>query len=221
MSRRLTFVAAATLGVALALAGCSSSDNANPQNTNQTGASNGSNPSGQVPNQPSGGGSGSAGSGSATPPPPPPEPSNGDPVKWADNFCAPISDYTKFIATKMTVFGESTDQAQMQVKLSQFLDDLANGAGSAVARLKQVEPAPIKDADTVKNQIVDAYTKSEQVLKEASGKMHAGDQDAANQAMASLGEETTKLVDPFKDLANAPLRDAIGKANRCKEIVGG
>jgi hypothetical protein len=213
MSRRLTFVVAAALGAALTLAGCSSGSGS-PQNTSQ-GTPNGSGPSSQAPNQPSGGSSGS------TAPPPPPEPSGGDPIKWTDNLCGPISDYTKLIATKMTDLGNNTDQAQMQAKLGQFLDDLANGLGSTVDRLKQVEPSPIKGVDAVKGMIIDNYVKSQQVLTEASAKMRAGDQDAAGQIMQSLGEETSKMVDPFKDNDNAELRDAMAKAPRCKDIVGG
>jgi hypothetical protein len=218
MSRRLTFVTAAALGVTLTLTGCSSDDNATPQNANQS-ASSAPGSGSSAPGQPSG--SASAGAGAGTSPVAPPAPSGGDPVKWVDNLCAPIGDFTKSIATKMTDFGNVTDQSQIQAKLGQFLDEMASGLGSTVDRLKQLEPSPVKGGDDVKNKIVESYQKSQAVLKDASTKMKAGDQDAAGQVMQSLGDETSKMVDPFKDNDNAELRDAMSKAPKCKDIPGG
>jgi hypothetical protein len=217
MSRRLTYVAAATLGITLTLAGCSSDDSANPQNTDQN-ASNAPASGSPAPSQPSGS---TGASGAPNAPVPPPAPSGGDPVKWVDNLCAPIGDFTKSISTKMTDFGNVTDQAQIQAKLGQFLDDMANGLGGTVDRLKQLEPSPVKGGDDVKNRIVESYLKSQQVLKDAGAKMKAGDQDAAGQVMQSLGDETSKMVDPFKDNDNPELRDAMSKAPKCKDIPSG
>jgi hypothetical protein len=211
MSRRLKFFAAAALGATLTLAGCSGSDNgAQPQNANQGTPSGSSSPGSQ--------GSAPGGSGGTTPPPPPPAPSGGDPVKWVDNLCAPISDFTKSLAGRMGDLATATDQAQMQAKLGQFLDDLAGGLGGTVDRLKQLEPSPVKGGDEVKGKIVEAYAKSQQALRDAGAKMKAGDQDAAGQVMQSLGDETAKMVDPFKDNDTAELRDAMTKAPRCKDI---
>jgi hypothetical protein len=219
MSRRLKFIAAAALGAALTLAGCSSGDDG-AQNAGQgTNAGDaGQAPSGQAP---AGGNGSGATSGANTPPPPPPQPSNGDPVKWVDNLCAPISDFTKSLAGRMGDLASATDQAQMQAKLGKFLDDLAGGLGGTVDRLKQLEPSPVKGGDDVKNRIVEAYGKSQAALREAGAKMKAGDQDAAGQVMQSLGDETAKMVDPFKDNDTAELRDAMTKAPRCKDIPSG
>ena len=211
MSRRLTFIAAAALGVTLTLAGCSSGGG-EPQNnaTQSTPASGGSGPGspGQAPSSDD----------RPTPPAPPPAPSNGDPVKWVDNLCAPISDFTKSLAGRMGGLATASDQAQMQAKLGQFLDDLAGGLGGTVDRLRQLEPSPVKGGDEVKGKIVEAYGKSQQALRDAGAKMKAGDQDAAGQVMQSLGDETAKMVDPFKDNDTAELRDAMTKAPRCKDI---
>jgi hypothetical protein len=212
MSRRLTFIAAAALGATLTLAGCSSSDDGGqPQNANQGAPSGGSSSGSQAPGP-------GGGSGGTTPPPPPPAPSGGDPVKWVDNLCAPISDFTKSLAGRMGDLGSATDQTQMQAKLGQFLDDLAGGLGGAVDRLKQLEPSPVKGGDDVKGKIIEAYGKSQLALRDAGAKMKAGDQDAAGQVMQSLGDETAKMVDPFKDNDTAELRDAMTKAPRCKDI---
>lgn len=206
--RRLTYVAAAAIGVTLTLAGCSSSDSGNPQNT--SGSSNSA-----APTQ----GSGSTGGGA--PQPPPPAPSGGDPVKWADNLCAPIGDFTKSLSTKMGELGQVSDQAQMQQKFGQLIDDMAGGLGGAVDRLKQLEPSPIPDGDKIKNTIIDSYAKSQTALKQAGAKMKSGDQDAAAQVMQSLGEEASKMVDPFNGNDTPQLREAMGKAQRCKDIAGG
>jgi hypothetical protein len=214
MSRRLTFVAAATLGITLTLTSCSSNSGNSGQNASQ-GTSTGSSPSGQAPSQPSG----SAGSPAASAPPP--QPSNGDPVKWVDNLCAPIGDFTKSITEKASDFGTATDQNQVQAKLGQLVDYMANGIGGLIDRFKQLEPSPIKGADDAKAKMIDSYTKSQQVLKDAAVKMKAGDQEAAAQVMQSLGDETSKIADPFKDTENAALRDAMSKAPRCKDIAGG
>jgi hypothetical protein len=212
MSRRLTFIAAAALGATLTLAGCSSGDSGGqPQNANQ-GTPSGGSSTGSPGSAPAGG------SGGNTPPPPPPAPSNGDPVKWVDNLCAPISDFTKSLAGRMGDLATATDQTQMQAKLGQFLDDLAGGLGGTVDRLKQLEPSPVKGGDEVKGKIIEAYGKSQQALRDAGAKMKAGDQDAAGQVMQSLGDETSKMVDPFKDNDTAELRDAMTKAPRCKDI---
>lgn len=210
MSRRLTFIAAAALGATLTLTGCSSSSDSagQPQNANQ-----GTPPGGSSPGSP-----GADPSGGNTPPPPPPAPSNGDPVKWVDNLCAPISDFTKSLGGRLGDLATATDQAQMQAKLGAFLDDLAGGLGGTVDRLKQLEPSPVKGGDEVKGKIIEAYGKSQQALRDAGAKMKAGDQDAAGQVMQSLGDETSKMVDPFKDNDTAELRDAMTKAPRCKDI---
>ena len=113
------------------------------------------------------------------------------------------------------------DQAQMQAKLGKFLDDLAGGLGGAVDRLKQLEPSPVQGGDAVKNKIIEAYGTSQVALRDAGAKMKAGDQDAAGQVMQSLGDETAKMVDPFKDNDTAELRDAMSKAPRCKDIPSG
>jgi hypothetical protein len=218
MSRRLTFVTAAALGITLTLTGCSSDDNATPQNANQS-ASSAPGSGSSAPGQPSG--SASAGAGAGTSPVAPPAPSGGDPVKWVDNLCAPIGDFTKSIATKMTDFGNVTDQSQIQAKLGQFLDEMASGLGSTVDRLKQLEPSPVKGGDDVKNKIVESYQKSQGVFRDAAAKMRAGDQDAASQVMQSLGDETGRITDPFKDNNTDALRDAMGKAATCKDITGG
>jgi hypothetical protein len=217
MSRRLSYFAAATLGIALTLTGCSSSNSGSPQNTSQGASStastqaSGSGAAGQPP-----------GSGAVAPEPsaPPPQPSNGDPVKWVDNLCAPIGDFTKSVAQKATELGSAADQAQIQAKLGQLVDDMANGIGGLINRLRQLEPSPIKGADDAKAKMIDAYGKSQQVFKEAAAKMKAGDQDAAAQVMQSLGDETSKIADPFKDNSTAELRDAMSKAPRCKDIAG-
>jgi hypothetical protein len=216
MSRRLSYFAAATLGIALTLTGCSSSNSGSPQNTSQGASSTGSSPSGSTAaGQPSG-------SSTAAPEPSalPAQPSNGDPVKWVDNLCAPIGDFTKSVAQKATELGSAADQAQIQAKLGQLVDDMANGIGGLINRLKQLEPSPIKGADDAKAKMIDAYGKSQQVFKEAAAKMKAGDQDAAAQVMQSLGDETSKIADPFKDNSTAELRDAMSKAPRCKDIAG-
>ncbi len=214
MKRRLAFVAAATLGITLTLTGCGASDSG--QNTAQSasGSAGASAPA-------SGGGGSGGGSSSPEPSAPPPQPSNGDPVKWVDNLCAPVSDFTKSITQKASDLGSSGDQNQIQAKLGQLLDDMANGVGGLVDRLKQLEPSPIKGADDAKAKMIESYGKSQQVLKDAAAKMKAGDQDAAAAAMQSLGDETTKIADPFKDLQNNELRDAMSKAPRCKDIAGG
>ncbi|MEV4311131.1 hypothetical protein [Actinocrispum sp. NPDC049592] len=216
MKRRLASVAAATLGIALTLTGCGSSDsggqNAAPSSSGSAGAS--------APAS----GTGGSGGGSSSPEAsaPPPQPSNGDPVKWVDNLCAPVSDFTKSITQKASDLGSAAgDQNQIQAKLGQLLDDMANGVGGLVDRLKQLEPSPIKGADDAKAKMIESYGKSQQVLKDAAAKMKAGDQDAAAAAMQSLGDETTKIADPFKDLQNNELRDAMSKAPRCKDIAGG
>ncbi|CAM4015758.1 hypothetical protein KIPE111705_36390 [Kibdelosporangium persicum] len=217
MSRRLTFIAAATLGATLALAGCSSSDGENPPNAAAQQGTSGN----QQPGQPPADGGGTGGGGESTPPPAPPAPSNGDPVKWVDNLCGPISDFTKSLAGRMGDLANATDQAQMQAKLGQFIDNLAGGLGGTVDRLKQLEPAPVKGGDDVKNKIISSYTTSQNALKEAAAKIRAGDQDAAAQVMQSLGDETAKMVDPFKDNDTAEVRDAMTKAPRCKDIPSG
>jgi uncharacterized phage infection (PIP) family protein YhgE len=216
MSRRLSYVAAATLGIALTLTSCSSSDNGSSPNASP-GASTGSSPAGtSAAGQPSGGGAASP-----EPSAPPPQPSNGDPVKWVDNLCAPIGDFTKSITAKAADLGSATDQTQVQAKLGQLVDDMANGIGGLIDRLKQLEPSPIKGADDAKAKMIESYGKSQQVLKDAAGKMKAGDQDAAAQVMQGLSDETSKIADPFKDNNNAELKDAMGKAPRCKDIAGG
>jgi hypothetical protein len=219
MSRRPSLVAAVTLGITLTLAGCSSGggDNAAPPNTGQ-GTPNSPAPSGSATGQPP---SGSAGGGASGAPVVPLPPSGGDPVKWADSLCTPLSEFTKSISAKAADLSNAADQSQIQAKLGQLVDDMATGLGTTVARLKTLEPSPIKGADDVKNKIVEAYQKSQQVLKDAAVKMRAGDQDAAGQIMQSLGEETSKITDPFKDNTNDALRDAISKAPTCKDIVGG
>jgi hypothetical protein len=37
--------------------------------------------------------------------------------------------------------------------------------------------------------------------------------------MQSLGDETAKMVDPFKDNDPAEVRDAMAKAPRCKDLL--
>nr|WP_157529389.1 hypothetical protein [Kibdelosporangium sp. MJ126-NF4]CEL23216.1 hypothetical protein [Kibdelosporangium sp. MJ126-NF4] len=209
MSRRITFLAFATV---LVLSGCSGDDGGNPQNAAGQGASGGSGQ--QQPGQPPASGGGN------TPekPAPPPAPSNGDPVVWVGNLCAPINDFTKSMAGRMTELGNAADQAQMQAKLGQFIDGLAGGLGDTVNRLKQLEPAPVKGGDDIRNKIVSTYTTSQNALKEAAAKIRAGDQDAAAQVMQSLGDETAKMTDPFKDNDTAEVRAAMQKAPQCKEI---
>ncbi|WP_125728019.1 hypothetical protein [Kibdelosporangium aridum] len=207
MSRRLTI---AVFAATLALAGCSSSDGDKPQNPPAQGGT----AAGQPPQNGGGGGGGEP-----TPPPPPPEPSNGDPVKWMDNLCIPISDFTRSLGGRMGDLANATDQAQMQAKLGQFIDNIAGGLGGTVARLNQLEPAPVKGGDEVKNKIVSSYTLSQNALKEAAAKIRAGDQDAMGQVMQSLGDETAKMVDPFKDNDPAEVRDAMAKAPRCKDLL--
>ena len=136
----------------------------------------------------------------------------------ACTLCAPISDFTKSIAGRMSDLGNATDQAQMQAKLGEFIDGIATGLGGTVERLKQLEPSPVKGGDDIKNKIVGAYTTSQNALKQAAAKIRAGDQDAAAQVMQTLGDETAKMTDPFKDNDTAEVRAAIQKAPRCKDI---
>ncbi|TCO64272.1 hypothetical protein [Actinocrispum wychmicini] len=218
MSRRPSLVVAVALGITLTLAGCSSSSNGAPP---APGGVSGSNAPPPQSGSGSGGPSGSAGSGAPTGPVAPLPPAGGDPVKWADNLCTPLSEFTKSIADQAATMSQVQDQSQIQAKLGQLVDDMATGLGRTVDRLKTIEPSPIKGADDVKNKIVEAYQKSQQVLKDAAGKVRGGDQDAAAQILQSLGDETSKITDPFKDNTNDALRDAMGKAAACKDITGG
>ena len=218
MRRRTSSVAAVTVTVALALAGCSSGgDNGQPAPAIPS-MSNQSGPSGQVPPPAPG-----AASAAPTTPVTPLPPAGGDPVKWADNLCTPLSEFTKSVAEQAANLSQATsgDQAQLQIKLSQLVDSMATGLGHTVDRLKTLEPSPIKGADDVKNKIVESYQKSQGVFRDAAAKMRAGDQDAANQVMQSLGDETGRITDPFKDNNTDALRDAMGKAATCKDITGG
>jgi hypothetical protein len=215
-SRRLTVVATA-LGAALTLAGCSGDSGTTPnaaQGTQTTSAEQTRGSSGLPPT-----------SGTAAQPPAPgggaPQPSGGDSVKWADNLCAPIGDFVKSISTKMADISSATDQAQMQAKLGQFLDDMANGLGTTVDSLKKLEPSPVKGGDQARDRIVGAYAKSKDVLKEAAAKMRAGDQDAASQVMETLGNEAASVADPFRDDDAPELRAAIKTAPKCKDMAGG
>ncbi|ONI78898.1 hypothetical protein ALI144C_29500 [Actinosynnema sp. ALI-1.44] len=206
MSRRLTFVAFAAV---LALSACSSNDGGNAQNAAGQGSPAGSAQSVQPP---------ANGGNEPTKPAPPPAPSNGDPQVWVGNLCAPINDFTKSIAGRMGELGNATDQAQMQAKLGQFIDGIAGSLGGTVDRLKQLEPAPVKGGDDVKNKIISMYSASQNALKEAAAKIRAGDQDAAAQVMQTLGDETAKMTDPFKDNDTAEVRAAMQKAPQCKDI---
>ncbi|MCE7009290.1 hypothetical protein LWC34_41725 [Kibdelosporangium philippinense] len=204
MSRRLTIV---VFAAAMALAGCSSSGDDSAKDA--------SGQFGGTPQQPSENG---GGGGEPTTPPAPPEPSNGDPVKWMDNLCTPISDFNRSLGGRMGDLATAADQTQMQAKLGQFIDNLAGGLGGTVARLKLLEPAPLKGGDDVKNKIISTYTASQNALKEVAARARAGDQDAMGQVMESLGEETSKMADPFKDNDPAEVRDAMAKAPRCKDL---
>ncbi|ALG05834.1 hypothetical protein AOZ06_01880 [Kibdelosporangium phytohabitans] len=200
----------------LAFSGCSSDDGGNPQNAagQNTPAGSGQ----QQPGQPPANGGGGGGGTEPAKPAPPPAPSNGDPAVWVDNLCAPISDFTKSIAGRMSELGNAADQTQMQAKLGQFIDGIASSLGDTVGRLKQLEPAPVKGGDDVKNKIIGVYTNSQNALKEAAAKIRAGDQDAAGKVMETLGDETAKMTDPFKDNDTAEMRAAMQKAPRCQDL---
>lgn len=217
MRRRPSLAVAVALGITLTLTGCSSGSNGAAPAT--SGAP-GSNPPPATSGGPSSGGAASGAPGTPAGPVTPLPPAGGDPVKWADNLCTPLSELTKYISDQAASLSQAQDQTQIQAKLTQLVDDMAGGLGRTVDRLKTLEPSPIKGADDVKNKIIDAYQKSQQALKDAAGKMRAGDQEAAGQIMQNIGDETSKIADPFKDNTNDALKDAMGKAPTCKDITG-
>jgi hypothetical protein len=152
--------------------------------------------------------------------------SGGDAVEFADQVCLALMD---FIQPAMSIAGFQPDvstPAAAVESIKGVLDKMSTGLDASLASLSKIDPGGVDGGDKLLTAFTDAFTQVKQKLQTATSKLGAvdpNDPSSVATAMQEVGTELTSVADiqttfETMDTLSPELNRAGNEAPTCKKI---